>query len=136
VPFVVRVEVGTINRFLYTIAMLAPSAAPGNPSWNGKLVYWMRGEPDLRHEQGRAMWFNNGLNEMERQLMPAILARGYAVVSSSGTQAGVHDLPVAEETALMTKEHFIEAYGKPSYTIGLGGPDGSASPEYLFAQRR
>lgn len=136
VPFVVRVEVGTINRFLYTIAMLAPTPVFDQSAWNRKLVYWLRGGVGIGHQQGTAMWFNNRLSGVERQLMPQILAQGFAVVSSSGNETGVHyNMRLAEETALMTKEHFIEAYGKPRYTIGLG-VSGGAIQQYLFAQNR
>lgn len=136
VPFVVRVEAGSINRFLYTIAMLAPAPVFDQSAWNRKLVYWLRGGVGIGHQQGTAMWFNNGLSGSELQLMPRILAQGYAVVSSSGNEAGVHyNMRLAEETAMMTKEHFIEAYGKPRYTLGLGG-SGGAVQQYLFAQNR
>lgn len=142
VPFVVRIEGGTINRFIYTVAMLAPfpePVAPGrmnNAAWNDKLVYWLRGGGGIGHQQGTAMWFNNGLTGTERTLMPQILARGFAVVTSSGNEAGVHyNMRLAEETAMMTKEHFSELYGKPRFTIGLGGSGGGVQ-QYLFAQNR
>jgi hypothetical protein len=142
-PFVVRVEAGTINRFLYTIATLAPFAAPASAPqqfdqtvWNGKLVYWMRGGVGIGHQQGTAMWFNGGLGSAERLLMPKVLAQGYAVVTSSGNETGVHyNMRLAEETAMMTKERFIEAYGKPRFTIGLGA-SGGAVQQYAFAQNR
>lgn len=130
VPLVVKVEVGTINRFLYTIAMLDQSA------WNGKLVYWLRGGVGIGRQQGKALWFNGMLNGSERELMPRLLAQGYAVISSSGNETGVHyNMRLAEETALMTKEYFIEKYGKPRYTIGIGG-SGGAVQQYFFAQNR
>ncbi len=139
-PFVVRIEGGTINRFIYTVAMLAPfpeSGAPGgmnNSAWNEKLVYWLRGGTGIGHQQGTAMWFNNDLSGRERALMPQILARGFAVVASSGNETGVHyNMRLAEETAMMTKEHFVELYGKPRFTIGLGGSGGGVQ-QYLFAQ--
>src|SRR5439155_4284583 len=47
VDFVVRREIGSINRFLYSIAMLAPLGEdPANPDlslWNRKLLYWFQG---------------------------------------------------------------------------------------------
>lgn len=136
VPFVVRVEAGSINRFLYTIAMLAPVPGFDQSAWNRKLVYWLRGGVGIGHQQGTAMWFNDGLSGAERQLMPRLLAQGYAVVSSSGNETGVHyNMRLAEETAMMTKEHFIEAYGRPSVTIGIGG-SGGAVQQYAFAQNR
>ena len=128
IPFVVRVEAGTINRFIYTIAML--DGAP----WNHKLVYWMRGGTGIGHQQGTAMWFNNALNGSEKQLMPKLLAQGYAIASSSGNETGAHyNMRLAAETAAQTKAHFVATYGKPAYTIGIGG-SGGAVQQYLFAQ--
>jgi Tannase-like family of unknown function (DUF6351) len=37
------------------------------------------------------------------------------------------------ETALMTKERFVELYGVPSYTVGVGG-SGGAIQQYLYGQ--
>lgn len=141
-PFVVRVEAGTINRYLYTIATLAPFAAPVSAPqqfdksvWNGKLVYWLRGGVGLGHQQGTALWFG-GMGSAERQILPRILAQGFAVVTSTGNEMGVHyNLRLAEETAMMTKERFIEAYGKPRFTVGMGG-SGGAVQQYAFAQNR
>ena len=130
VPLVARVEVGTINRFMYTIAM------PDRRAWNGKLVYWLRGGVGIGHQQGKAMWFKHALNASERQLIPRMLAQGYAIISSSGNETGVHyNMRLAEETALMTKEYFIKKYGKPRFTIGIGG-SGGAVQQYYFAQNR
>ena len=136
VPFVVRVEAGSINRFLYSIAMLAPAPVFDQSAWNRKLIYWLRGGVGIGHQQGTAMWFNDGLSGAERQLMPRLLEQGFAVVSSSGNETGVHyNMRLAEETAMMTKEHFIKAYGLPRFTIGIGG-SGGAVQQYAFAQNR
>ncbi len=143
VPFVVRVEGGTMNRFIYTIAMLAPRAeSTAQPetldksAWNEKLVYWFRGGVGIGHQQSTAMWFNNGLYSDERLIMPKLLGQGYAVVSSTGNETGAHyNLQLAEETALMTKAHFVRIYGKPRYTIGLG-ISGGAVQQYVLAQNR
>lgn len=130
IPFVVRVEAGTINRFIYTIATL--ERAP----WNHKLVYWMRGGVGIGHQQGLAMWFNDALNGSEKQLMPKLLAEGFAIASSSGNETGVHyNMRLAEETAAQVKAYFSATYGKPVYTIGIGG-SGGAVQQYLFAQNR
>lgn len=139
-PFIVRVEGGTINRFMYTIAMLAPlpgrDAVPDLSAWNRKLVYWLRGGVGIGHQQGTAMWFNDGLSKSEKKLLPAILTQGYAVVGSSGNETGVHyNMRLAEETAALTKAHFVANYGKPLFTIGVGG-SGGAVQQYLFAQNR
>lgn len=144
-PFVVRVEVGTLNRFLYSIAMLAPfpestatPAALNNAAWNEKVVYWLRGGVGVGHYQGRAAWSSTGANaslwSAERALFPPLLAQGYAIVTSSANETGVHyNLRLAEETALMVKQHFSDTYGAPQYTVGLGG-SGGAIQQYVFAQ--
>lgn len=138
-PFVVRVEGGTINRFLYTIAMLAPwpeGEARNLSAWNRTLLYWLRGGVGIGRQQGLPLWFGDGLRSSERRVLAPLLAQGHAVISSTGNETGVHyNLRLAEETALMTKEHFIEAYGLLRHTIGLGA-SGGAVQQYAFAQNR
>jgi hypothetical protein len=63
-----------------------------------------------------------------------ILSRGWAIAHSSGNNTGTHyNMNLAGETALMTKERFIERYGVPLFTVGLGG-SGGAIQQYLIAQ--
>jgi hypothetical protein len=131
VDFIVRREVGSINRFLYSIAMLAPapaadSAAKDDTSlWNGKLLYWFQGGVAIGHSQGTV--HSGSMN-------PDVLGQGWAIVHSSGNNTGTHyNMNLAGETAMMTKERFIERYGVPLYTVGLGG-SGGAIQQYLIAQ--
>ncbi|MBS0305872.1 MAG: hypothetical protein JSR43_10925 [Proteobacteria bacterium] len=129
VDFVVRREVGSINRFLYSFAMLAPAgenpAAPDLGLWNRKLLYWFQGGVAIGHSQGTV--HSGSLN-------PDILRLGYAIAHSSGNNTGTHyNMNLAGETAQMTKERFIERYGVPAYTVGLGG-SGGAIQQYLIAQ--
>ncbi len=141
-PFVVRVEAGTINRFAYSVAMLAPFAEStattadlNNTAWNKKAIYWMRGGVGVGHQQGKAMWFG-GLWGEEKPVMPKLLEQGYAVISSSGNETGVHyNLRLGEETAVMVKEHFVQTYGKPQYTVAMG-ISGGAVQQYAFGQNR
>jgi len=131
VDFIVRREVGSINRFLYSIAMLstgpaADTAAQDDTSlWNHKLLYWFQGGVAIGHSQGTV--HSGSLN-------PDILGQGWAIVHSSGNNTGTHyNMNLAGETAMMTKERFIERYGVPLYTVGLGG-SGGAIQQYLIAQ--
>ncbi len=129
VDFVVRREVGTINRFLYSFAMLAPfgedPAKPDLSRWNRKLLYWFQGGVAIGHSQGTV--HGGSLN-------PDILGQGFAIVHSSGNNTGTHyNLNLAGETAMMTKERFVERYGVPLYTVGLGG-SGGAIQQYIIAQ--
>ena len=131
VDFVVRREVGSINRFLYSIAMLSP--LPGNDSaaqddtsrWNRKLLYWFQGGVAIGHSQGT---IHGG------SMNPDILGQGWAIVHSSGNSASTHyNLNLSGETAMMTKERFIERHGVPLYTVGLGG-SGGAIQQYHIAR--
>lgn len=124
IPYIVRVETGTVNRAVYEIAMLHDPAdgEPGpwqrSAGWNGKLVY--------THGGGcRGGWYQQGVltgGVMRRGLFE----QGYAVVSSSLNVFGqnCNDL-LASETHIMVKERFIERYGVPVYTIATGASGGS-----------
>lgn len=131
VDFVVRREVGSINRFLYSFAMLAPAgekpAKLDLSRWNGRLLYWFQGGVAIGHSQGTV--HSGSLN-------PDILRLGYAIAHSSGNNTGTHyNLQLAAETMMMTKERFIERYGVPGYTVGLGG-SGGAIQQYILGQNQ
>jgi hypothetical protein len=124
VPFVVRVQTGTVNRAIYQSAMLhdpttaAPDPWTRSPGWNGKLVY--------THGGGcRQGWFRQG-DTSGTVLNEGMLAMGFAVTSSSLNVFGnnCNDL-LASETHIMVKERFVESYGEPIYTIGTGASGGS-----------
>ncbi|HUF76206.1 MAG TPA: DUF6351 family protein [Longimicrobiales bacterium] len=134
VPFVVRIETGTINRAIYQIAVLhAPSTgsdaevSPWSPppAWNGRLVYTYGGGCEAGFFQGTS---TGGV------LRADVLAAGYAVASSTlnvNAQGGCND-PLSAETTLMVKERFAEGYGVPLHTIGNGG-SGGAMQQLLIA---
>jgi Tannase-like family of unknown function (DUF6351) len=131
VDFIVRREIGTINRFLYSIAMLAPladnPAAPDTSLWNKRLLYWFQGGVAVGHSQGTVHGGSMNLD---------VLGQGFAIVHSSGNNTGTHyNMTLAGETAMMTKERFIERYGVPHWTVGLGG-SGGAIQQYLIAQNQ
>ena len=130
VDFVVRWERGTINRFIYSIAMLAPNdGGPGDlnrDAWNGKVIYRFDGGVAIGHTQGSV---SNGA-----MLYDVGLARGYAILHSSGNRTSTHyNLQVGGETALMVKERFVELYDVPQYTVAIGG-SGGAIQQYIYAQ--
>ena len=124
VPFIVRVQTGTVNRAIYQSAMLHDPADPApdpwtrSRGWNGKLVYTHGG--GCRRgwfQQGR--WTGNVLNR-------GLLEMGYALTSASLNVFGqnCNDL-LASETHIMVKERFVESYGEPIYAIATGGSGGS-----------
>ena len=130
VDYVVRWERGTINRFIYSIAVLAPDdAGPEDLSrsaWNGKLIYYFQGGVGIGHEQGGTSG--------SRMLYDYGLSQGYAIAYSTGTRTGVHyNLELGGETALMVKERFIELYDVPIYSVGVGGSGGGIQ-QYVYGQ--
>lgn len=131
VPYVVRWERGTINRFLYSIAVLAPvgEADPTEPDdslWNGRLVFSLQGGVAIGHTQGT---LSSGA-----MLLEPVLGQGYAVINSTGLRTNTHyNLQLGGETALMLKEHYIESYGVPRYTVAVGG-SGGAIQQYVYGQ--
>jgi len=131
VDFIVRWERGVINRFIYSIAVLAPfGEQPGDePStdlWNGRLIYHFGGGVGIGHSQGRV----GGSNALYTQE----LERGYAVVYSTGTATSHHyNLKLGGETAVATKAHFVDTYGEPTYTVGVGGSGGGIQ-QYVYGQ--
>ncbi len=131
VDFVIRREIGTVNRFLYSIAMLAPrgesATQPDLSLWNRKLLYWFQGGVAIGRSQGTVHGGSMNLD---------ILGQGWAIVHSSGNNTGTHyNMQLAGETAMMTKERFVKRYGVPLVTVGLGG-SGGAIQQYLIAQNQ
>lgn len=132
VPYVVRVESGTINRGIYRIAILDdPASPPTDPwkpgsGWNGKLQFTFGGGCGYGKHQGN--------NQASAVLDHNALSRGFAVATSTLDTYGTacNDV-LSAETAMMVKEHFIERYGLPRYTRGLGS-SGGAMQQHLVAQ--
>jgi len=131
VPYIVRLETGTINRAIYQIAILhdpetpEPTAITEPGAWNERLVYTFGGGCEAGYFQA---------NSTAGVLRDNMLSRGYAVASSTlnvNAQGGCNDV-ISAETAMMVKEHFIESYGEPRYTIGNGG-SGGAMQQLLIA---
>jgi len=125
VPYIVRIETGTVNRAIYQIAMLhnpasdpAPDVRTRSGGWNGRLIYTFGGgcEPG---------WYQQGAST-GGVMDDAQLRQGYAVASASLDVAGnnCNDL-ISAETMMMVKERFIEAYGTPLFTIGWGSSGGA-----------
>ena len=130
VDYVVRRERGTINRFIYSFAMLAergedPGADPDTSLWNKRLIYTFDGGVAIGRNQG---------TPGGSALYDIGLSKGYAIVHSSGTRTSTHyNLELGGETALMTKEEFVERYGVPLYTVGVGGSGGGIQ-QYVYGQ--
>jgi len=122
VPYIVRVERGTMNRGIYDIAVLFDTTKPWTalapqPQWNGKVVYTFgasTGQPRLqfRTEQN---WADH-----------SALSRGFMVVDNSLTDSLYNSNRVlVSETLMMMKEHIVDSYGEIKYTMGNGCSGGS-----------
>src|SRR4051812_29537281 len=122
VPYIVRVERGTLNRGIYDVAVLFDPSKPWTAlapqtQWNGKVVYSYgasTGQPRLqfRTEQN---WADN-----------TALSRGFIVVDNSLTDSLFNSSRVLNaETLMMMKEHIVDTYGEITYTLGNGCSGGS-----------
>lgn len=127
-----RVEVGTINRFIY--ALILPVSAedmptqPATSPWNKKLIYHFKGGISIGFKQGMLR-----LHHISRDLKEQ-LKEGYAVAYSTGNETSNHyNMWLAEDTAARVKKQFVANYGKPKYTVGIGA-SGGALQQYLIAQ--
>jgi hypothetical protein len=126
VNFIVRVETGTMNRGIYQNAVLHDPTADPPPSpttpprgWNRRLIaIHGSGCPSGWYIQGGAM----GVNVLDY----GRLAEGYALfINTLNHPTNSCNAFLAGETTMMGKEHFIETFGVPAYTISTGGSGGA-----------
>lgn len=127
VPYVVRVETGTLNRAIYQFAVLSdptkephPDAFTPPANWNRRLLYTFGGGCP-------GGWFKQGVSiGMDGVISDAIVGKGYAEASATLNVFGNNCNDVlAAETMMMVKERFIKAYGKPAFTMSRGRSGGS-----------
>ncbi len=121
VPYIVRVETGTLNRSIYKITVLfnpTQSWTPWapQPAWNGKLLYLFGAGAGLQYTQGS---LNNTFDDNS-------LSRGFATAAAVMTNHGTNaNAKLNAEALMMVKEHLAEAYGPIRYTIGSGCSGGA-----------
>jgi hypothetical protein len=119
VPYIVRVESGTINRAIYRIAIL-------ERGWNRRLMFSFGG--------GCGTQYNQGSNQAAAALTDVALSRGFAHAISTQNVMQQHcNDHLSGEALMMIKEHFIQTYGVPEWTMGFGG-SGGAIQQLLIAQ--
>lgn len=128
VPLIVRSELATIDRGVASIWTLDPNPDPEgawDPSgWNDRLVYRFGGGCGTQYSQG---------SNLGPALDMDLLVHGYALATNTldTFQTACNDV-LSAEAALMTREHFVEQYGVPRFTIGDGG-SGGAIQQLLIA---
>jgi hypothetical protein len=153
VPYIVRVESGTINRGVYRLAILddpkQPAGASFTPSasWNGKLIVAFGGGAFAQYNQGVqpislpvAVTPDKDYGcvidtcAVTSVLANRELSRGFALMMSTELVNNQHANPHLQgETLMMLKEHFIKHIGVPKWTAGTGLSGGSIQ-QYLIAQ--
>ncbi|MEJ5988787.1 DUF6351 family protein [Ramlibacter sp. PS3R-8] len=123
VPFIVRLERGTMNRGIYDLAVLYNPAQPWDPvapqaQWNGKVYYTFGASTGQPRRQARPA--TNWASQEEQ------LKRGFLIVSNSMTDSSRNSNRVLmSETTMMMKEHIADTYGEIKYTLGNGCSGGS-----------
>jgi hypothetical protein len=126
VNFVVRVETGTMNRGIYQNAILhdptvdpAPSPLSPPKGWNRRLI----GMHGVGCPSG---WYIQGAAQGVNILDPERLGEGYALfINTLNHPTNSCNAFLAGETTMMGKEHFIETFGVPAYTITTGRSGGA-----------
>ena len=117
---------GTMNRGIYQNVILHDPATdhaptPANPprGWNHRLI--------AVHGSGCATgWYVQGAVEGVNPLDPERLGQGYALFTNTlNHPTNSCNAIVAAEATMMGKEHFIETFGVPFYTISTGGSGGA-----------
>jgi hypothetical protein len=129
VPFVVRIETGTMNRGIYQNAILfnpvkdpAPSALTPPPGWNRRLIaVHGTGCATGWTIQGGAM----GVSPYTATNMTR-LGEGYAVFTNTlNHPTNSCNAQLAGETTMMGKQHFIQTFGVPAMTVSVGTSGGA-----------
>ena len=123
-----RVETGTMNRGIYQNAILhdpdesirrrLPFAPPRG--WNRRLIAHARFGLSRRAGTSRAAVWASTFSTTRSS------AQGYALfINTLNHPTNSCNAFVAGETTMMGKEHFIETFGVPFYTISTGGSGGA-----------
>jgi hypothetical protein len=143
VPYIVRVEEGTLDRSIYKVEVLADPTRPWtavDPQavWNRKLFVAFGGGCGTIHMQtpptqaglsfpfGPVEYlFGDSAADGELQ-QPELLARGWMVTGGGLTTLNQNcNEVVSAELLMMLKEHIIDSYGSVLRTISVGGSGGS-----------
>jgi hypothetical protein len=127
VPFIVRLETGSVDRGQYQIAVLFDPSKPwdfANPQsgWNRKLFLLGGAGCGISYQEGAAPGVLYG----------KVLGRGFAAMSTDLEATGNNcNMVVQAESLAMAKEHFIEAYGPVRYTYSIGGSGASIVQHWI-----
>jgi hypothetical protein len=135
VPFVVRQEVGYLDRDQYKILTLFDPTKPWSrwqpqPTWNHKVLVPGGGGcgGDYGSSQAPLADFSGTIPAIPGRVDSYVdaLGRGFAVMSTALDNTGHNcNVAVEAEALMMVKERLVEQYGDVRYTIGTGCSGGS-----------
>lgn len=134
VPFVVRVERGTMDRGNYALAVLWDVSANRPAAWNHKLLVPFGASTAVHYGSGGPTGVTDDVTPGALAFPYSSLAlqRGFMVADNSLNIHGqnANDV-VSAEAVMMLKERIIEQYGAIRYTIGNGCSGGAIQQHML-----
>lgn len=142
VPYILRVERGTLDRSIYKFIVLADPNEPWianepQAAWNRKVFIAFGGGCGTMHLQTPPLqpgtsfpfgplgyFFNSAADGNPQQ--PELLSRGWMAIGSGLNTLNFNcNEVVSAEAVMMMKEHIIETYGPIRHTVSVGGSGGS-----------
>jgi hypothetical protein len=130
VPFIVRLEIGYMDRDQYKIATLFQPDKPWTPlepqsQFNHKLLITHGASCGIEYRSASAPNVLSGAAE-------TALARGFVTMSTALDNSGHNcNVAVQAESLIMAKERIAERYGPLRYTIGTGCSGGSLAQQWI-----
>ena len=124
VPYIVRVEHGTMDRGNYLIGVLWDMKANRPTAWNHKLLVPFGASTAVHYGSGAPTSVTDD----------TALGRGFLVADNSLDVQGQNaNGVVSAEAVMMLKERIIEQYGAIRYTIGNGCSGGAIQQHLLVS---
>ncbi len=142
-PFIVRVEVGFINRDRYQIMTLfrpgeSWDAFAPQSQWNHKLLIHHGGNVGVSYGPGNppngdiSGTFPEGLELLIGDSITVALGRGFVTLSTAQSNLGHNvNLVTSAESLMMAKEYIVENYGELRYTLGTGCSGGAIAQQHV-----
>ena len=124
VPYIVRIEHGTMDRGNYLIGVLWDMKANRPTAWNHKLLVPFGASTAVHYGSGAPTAVTDD----------TALGRGYLVADNSLDVQGQNaNGVVSAESVMMLKERIIEQYGAIRFTIGNGCSGGAIQQNLLVS---
>jgi hypothetical protein len=141
VNFIVRFETSTIDRGIYQNAILHDPTSDPQPTWHSAPKGWNHRLIAIEGAGCPGGWYFQGTAGGSLALAGVIdasilsvekLGQGYALYGNTLQNASQNcNSVLSQEAAMMGKEHFIETFGVPVYTVSTGCSGGSYGSSML-----